>query len=150
MIKAENGVVKASGYTHELMKEMVGIIGSALEGNFLGETLEKRVTMLNMIIKMVKGKVLGKEPMEAVVDMDKDEVKAFMRLMAAINFDDDDKDDDDDDVEEQQTEDSNNEAKGKVTVICGGKKVVTDSDGIAKIIADMVDDEIKNNGKEKK
>ena len=145
MIKAENGVVKASGYTHELMKEMVGIIDSALEGNFLGETLEKRVTMLNMIIKMVKGKVLGKEPMEAVVDMDKEEVKAFMRLMAAINFG------DDDDEEEDQDDDADAEdsSKPNVTVICGGKKVVTDADGIGKIIADMVADELKN-GKEKK
>ena len=144
MIKAENGVVKATGYTHELMKEMVGIIDSALEGNFLGETVEKRVTMLNTIIKMVKGKVSGKEPMEAVDDMDRDEIKAFMRLMAAINFDDDDDDDEEDD--DAEAEDS---SKPNVTVICGGKKVVTDANGIGKIIADLVADEIKNDGKEK-
>ena len=142
MIKAENGVVKATGYTHELMKEMVGIIDSALEGNFLGETVEKRVTMLNTIIKMVKGKVSGKEPMEAVDEMDREEIKAFMRLMAAINFD----DDDDDEEEDDEAEDS---SKPNVTVICGGKKVVTDADGIGKIIADLVADEIKNDGKEK-
>ena len=145
MIKAENGVVTASGYAHELIKEMVGIIDSALEGNFLGETVEKRVTMLNTIIKMVHGKASGKEPMEAIDEMDKEEVKAFMRLMAAINFG------DDDDEEEDQDDDADAEdsSKGNVTVICGGKKVVTDSDGIAKIIADMVADELKN-GKEKK
>lgn len=146
MIKAEKGVVKASGYAHELIKEMVGIIDSALEGNFLGETLEKRVTMLNMIIKMVKAKVSGKESMEAVDDMDKEEVKAFMRLMAAIHFG----DDDDDDDEEDEDDDAEDSSKGNVTVICGGKKVVTDADGVGKIIADMVADELKNNGKEKK
>lgn len=142
MIKAENGVVKASGYTHELIKEMVGIIDSALEGNFLGETVEKRVTMLNTIIKMIKCKVSGKEPMEAIDDLDGDEVKAFLRLMAAINFD----DDDDDEEEDDDAEDS---SKGNVTIICGGKKVVTDADDIGKIIADMVADELKN-GEEKK
>lgn len=148
MIKAENGVVKATGYTHELMKEMVGIIDSALEGNFLGETLEKRVTMLNTIIKMVKGKVSGKEPMEAVDEMDKEEVKAFMRLMAAINCDDDDEEDEEEDDDEEESDSS--DAHGNVTVICGSKKVVTNSDGIAKIIADMVADELKNDRKEKK
>lgn len=142
MIKAENGVVKATGYTHELMKEMVGIIDSALEGDFLGETIEKRVAMLNTIIKMTKCKVSGKEPTEAIDDLDGDEVKAFLRLMAAINFD----DDDDDEEEDDDAEDS---SKPNITVICGGKKVVTDADGIGKIIADLVADELKN-GEEKK
>lgn len=143
MIKAEKGVVKATGYTHELMKEMVGIIDSALEGDFLGETIEKREAMLNVIIKMTKCKVSGKEPMEAIDDMDRDEIKAFMRLMAAINFDDDDNDD------EEEDDDAEDSSKGNVTIICGGKKVVTDADGIGKIIADLVADEIKNDGKEK-
>lgn len=142
MIKAEKGVVKATGYTSELMKEMVGIIDSALEGDFLGETIEEREAMLNTIIKMIKCKISGKDPMEAVDNMDKDEVKAFLRLMAAINFD----DDDDDDEEDDDAEDS---SKPNVTVICGGKKVVTDADDIGKIIADMVADELKN-GEEKK
>ena len=141
MIKAEKGVVKATGYTSELMKEMVGIIDSALEGDFLGETIEEREAMLNTIIKMIKCKISGKDPMEAIDDMDKDEVKAFLRLIAAINFD----DDDDDEEEDDDAEDS---SKPNVTVICGGKKVVTDADDIGKIIADMVADELKN-GKEK-
>ena len=141
MIKAEKGVVRATGYTSELMKEMVGIIDSALEGDFLGETIEEREAMLNTIIKMIKCKISGKDPMEAIDDMDKDEVKAFLRLMAAINFDDDDDDEEDDDAEDS--------SKPNVTVICGGKKVVTDADGIGKIIADLVADEIKNDGKEK-
>ena len=142
MIKAEKGVVKATGYTSELMKEMVGIIDSALEGDFLGETIEEREAMLNTIIKMIKCKISGKDPMEAIDDMDKDEVKAFLRLIAAINFD----DDDDDEEEDDDAEDS---SKPNVTVICGGKKVVTDADDIGKIIADMVADELKN-GEEKK
>ena len=141
MIKAKKGVVKVTGYTHELMKEMVGIIDAALEKNFFGETVEKREAMLNMIIKMVKCKISGKDPMEAVDDMDKDEVVAFMRLMAAINID----DGDDDDEEESDSGD----AHGNVTVICGGKKVVTDADGIGKIIADMVTEDIRNSRKEK-
>lgn len=142
MIKAEKGVVKATGYTNELMKEMVGIIDSALEGDFLGKTIEEREAMLNTIIKMIKCKISGKDPMEAIDDMDKDEVKAFLRLMAAINFDDDDNDD------EEEDDDAEDSSKGNVTVICGGKKVVTDADDIGKIIADMVADELKN-GKEK-
>ena len=143
MIKAEKGVVKATGYTSELMKEMVGIIDSALEGDFLGETIGEREAMLKTIIKMIKCKISGKEPMEAVDEMDREEVKAFMRLMAAINFGDDDEDD------EEEDDDAEDSSKGNVTIICGGKKVVTDADDIGKIIADMVADELKN-GEEKK
>ena len=104
--------------------------------------------MLNTIIKMVKCKISGKDPMEAVDDMDKDEVVAFLRLMAAINIDDGDDDEEEEDGDEEESD--SGDAHGNVTVICNGKKVLTDADGIGKIIADMVADEIKNSGKEKK
>lgn len=150
MIKAENGVVKIKGYTFTVLQETIGIIDALMrDGNkILGDDIKSKEAMLTTMIKAVKCKTEGRSPMDLIGELSKEETKALSLLMKAVSVgesdDDDEEDDEEDDDEDAEAEDS---SKPKVTVICGGKKVVTDADGIGKIIADMVTDEIK--GKEK-
>ena len=148
MIIAKNGSVKVSGYTFTLIKETMGIIDSLMESDVLGKDSKSKETMLNTMIKTVKCKSEGRDPMELIEYLSKDETRAFILLMKAFEHEEADGDEEEDD--EDVTDSGSSESKPKVTVICNGKKVVTDADGIGKIIADMVADELKNDGKEKK
>lgn len=146
MIKAKNGVVKVKGYTFTVLQETIGIIDALMrDGNkILGDDIKSKEAMLTTMIKAVKCKTEGRSPMDLIGELSKEETKALFLLMNAVSVGESDDDDEEDDDEDAEAEDS---SKPKVTVICGGKKVVTDADGIGKIIADMVTDEIK--GKEK-
>ena len=114
-----------------------------MRNDILGDDSKSKEAMLTTMIEVVKCKAEGRSPMELIGELSKEETKALFLLAKAMSFE---EDDDEGDVMDS----GSSESKGNVTVICGGKKVVTDADGIGKIIADMVTDEIKNSGKEKK
>lgn len=146
MIKAKYGVVKVKGYTFTVLQETIGIIDALMrDGNkILGDDIKSKEAMLTTMIKVVECKTEGRSPMDLIGELSKEETKALFLLMKAVSVGESDDDEEEEEDDDAEAEDS---SKPKVTVICGGKKVVTDADGIGKIIADMVTDEIK--GKEK-
>lgn len=118
-----------------------------MRNDILGDDSKSKEAMLTTMIEVVKCKAEGRSPMELIGELSKEETKALFLLAKAMSFEEDDDEEEEDD--EDVTDSGSSESNGKVTVICGGKKVVTDADGIGKIIANMVAEDIRNIRKEK-
>lgn len=147
MILAKDGAVKIKGYNFEIPKETVCFIDSLLESDILGDDIEEKEVMLSTMIKIVKCKMSGKDPFDLIEGMPKKEARALIALITAFNHDNDD--DDDEEEDDDVTDFGSGDDHGNVTVICGGKKVVTNADDVGKIIADMVANEIRKGEGEK-
>ena len=148
MIKAKNGVVKVKGYTFTVLQETIGIIDALMrDGNkILGDDIKSKEAMLTTMIKVVECKSEGRSPMDLIGELSKEETKALFLLVKAVSVGESDDDEEEEEDDDAEAEDS---SKPNVTVICNGKKVVTNSEDVGKIIANMVAEDIRNIRKEK-